>query len=161
MVAEIVTGNQGKPLTPYETAIVVQRLARFNWSAAKIAERLAYSEGYIRDLLMLISAPRPVRDMIESGQVSSSVALDTLKKHGDKALGMLLEGVVNAGPAKDGKAAKVTAKHMPEAKREAALKARAATMYRVIGVVRSDPGFKKLKEESQDMVIELLDLLKE
>jgi ParB family transcriptional regulator, chromosome partitioning protein len=158
MTAEIVTGNQGKPLTSYEVAIVVQRLARFNWPVSKIAERLGYSQGHVRDLLVLISAPRLVRDMIEAGQISSSVAMDTIKKHGDKALGMLVAGVSKA--AAEGKV-KATAKHLPEAKHEANLKSRAPTMFRVIGTVKGDPSFKRLKQETQDAIVELLELLKD
>lgn len=159
MTAEIVSGNQGLTMDPYEIALVAKRLVNFGWPLKKIAEKWGYkSTTYVEDLLTLVAAPREIRNLIECGQVSSNVAIEMLKKHGDKALGLMVKGITAA--ASEGKT-KATAQHMPGAKLASALKSRAPIMHKIIVTVSSDPNFKRLNTATQDLVLELLERLTE
>ena len=68
----LVTSNSGKPLTPIEKAAVVKRLVGYGMEEAVIAKRLGFTVGYVGDLLKLIAAPKKIRAMVESGEVSAS-----------------------------------------------------------------------------------------
>lgn len=114
------TGNSGRSLTPLELGIVVKRLMGYGMTEDSIARRLTLSRKYVDDLLTLVAAPKAVRDMIASGRVSSTLALQTLAKHGKDAATVLKEAVKTA---EAGGKKKATAKHVkgnakPKAPRE-------------------------------------------
>jgi len=99
----LVTSNSGRPLTPIEKAAVCKRLVGYGMEEAVIAKRLGFTVGYVGDLLKLIAAPKKIRAMVESGQVSASNATDAIKKHGNKAadvLGEKLDAAKAVGKAK-------------------------------------------------------------
>ena len=68
--------------------------------------------------------------MVMESVISATVAIDAIKKHGDKAADVLLAAMVKSGTGR------VTAKHMP------------------------DPGFAKLSKEVRELLAELLQGLK-
>lgn len=109
----LVTANSGRALTPIETAVVVKRLVGYGLDEATIAKRLGFTLKYVSDLLTLVAAPKPIRDMIVSGKVSSTLALQTLNKHGAEATAVLKEAVKNAEAS--GKT-KATGKHVKKDK---------------------------------------------
>jgi len=104
---ELVKGNDGCPLSPFELAIVCKRRSRNGWDLAQIANRLDFTEQYVEGLLLLMSAPKEIRDMVETDQVSASNAIAELRKHGDKAALRLQHALAQA---KDKGAKKVTAR---------------------------------------------------
>src|SRR5690349_10886068 len=88
----LVQDNSGRPLTPYEMGVVVKRLASMKgegdaplFSKADIAKRLSVTERYIDDLNVLVDAPAKVRDAVLRGQVSSTLAIQELRKSPKKA----------------------------------------------------------------------------
>lgn len=89
MLVNLVTSNSGTPLTAMEKAIVVARLQNFGWDDAKIATKLGMSKQYIADLAVLAGAPSAVRNLVISGKVSSSLAVETVRKHGKGAIEIL------------------------------------------------------------------------
>ncbi len=79
------TNNTGRPLTPFELGVVVKRLLREEGADKKaIAERLAVTPRYLDDVLLLVNAPKKVRDAVLDGAVSSTFAIQTVRKAGDK-----------------------------------------------------------------------------
>jgi ParB family chromosome partitioning protein len=114
--------NNGRPLTPYELAVVVMRLGNDRMKIKDIAAHLGITERYIRDLGMLYQAPVEISNLIENGRVSSTLAIETLRdcianangdyaKGGAKALRTLEKGVEKA----DAQGSKrVSAKHLSE-----------------------------------------------
>lgn len=106
----LVTSNSGKPLTPIEKAAVVKRLVGYGMEEAVIAKRLGFTVGYVGDLLKLIAAPKKIRAMVESGEVSASNATDAIKKHGSKAADVLTEKLDAAKAAGKAKITKTTIK---------------------------------------------------
>jgi ParB/RepB/Spo0J family partition protein len=72
--------NEGKPLTPLEQAEGIKRLQQWGHSDKEIASKIGRSIAYIGKLALLISAPKKLTNMIESGKVSASFAMDIISK---------------------------------------------------------------------------------
>ncbi len=104
------TSATGRPLMPIEKAQVVKRLVGYGMEEAVIAKRLGITVGYVGDLLKLIAAPKKIRAMVESGQVSASNATDAIKKHGSNASDVLTEKLDAAMAAGKTKITKTTIK---------------------------------------------------
>ena len=109
--------NNGKPLSPIEQARVYKRLIDLGWTEKQIADSIGRSVPWVKNLLELHAAPNEVAQMVRSGQVSATLAMDTLKKaggNGEKAVKELAGAVEKAKAS--GKT-RATAKHMePERK---------------------------------------------
>lgn len=109
----LVQDNSGRPLTPYEMGVVVQRLANMQgeddkplYSKADIARKLSVTERYIDDLNVLVGAPAKVRDAVLRGQVSSTLAIQELRKNPKKAEERITAAVTKAAAAGKSKATK-------------------------------------------------------
>lgn len=142
MVVVLVRGNSGKPLTPYETAVVCKRLVRFNIEVPVIATRLGFSEQHINNLLALMASPLDLRKMVIDGVVSATTAIEMINKHGSKALEKLLEAQSRANAV--GKQ-RVTGKHIaPNQAFKKAVRKSAETMFTAITEITADPCYKAL-----------------
>lgn len=106
-----ITGNEGEPLTPIEKAARIRELMGCNLELDLIAKRLGYTVVHVKNLLSILEAPRDVRQMVQSGKVAASVAVDAVKEHGKQA-GSILQAGLEVAKAK-GKE-KVTPKHLRE-----------------------------------------------
>lgn len=95
----LATGNTGHPLQPYELALVCKRLIGYGMSEEEIAKRLSISAIYVKSLLSLVAAPRQVREMVTAGKVSATLAIQTLREHGNEAPAVLKEGLATAEAA--------------------------------------------------------------
>lgn len=111
LVASLATDNSGKPLKPLELARVCKRLQGFSLDTAEIARRLSITTVYVRNLLDLLAAPKRVRDMVAAGEVSATMAMQTLRTHGEGAAQALESATAAAKSAGKGKA---TAKLLPK-----------------------------------------------
>lgn len=80
MVLSQIVRNNGKPLTPMETARVYKRLIGFGWTERDIAQKVGRSEKWVRNLLLLSAAPSAVTEKVSSGQVSASTAITAIKQ---------------------------------------------------------------------------------
>lgn len=107
--------NTGRPLTPYEMGVVVQRLANMRDPAAEnapvftkadIARRLSITERYIDDLNVLVGAPAKVRTAVLEGAVSSTLAIQELRKNPKKAEERITAAVAKARASGKTKATK-------------------------------------------------------
>jgi ParB family chromosome partitioning protein len=98
----LVQDNSGRPLTPYEMGVVVQRLQGMKdgdqplYTKSDIAKRLSITERYIDDLSVLVSAPAKVRDAVLRGSVSSTLAIQELRKNPKKAEERIVAAVAKA-----------------------------------------------------------------
>lgn len=84
-VAKMIASSQGKALAPLEAALGYKRLVAFGWDAAKIAASTGKTDSYIYSLLMLANANTDVQKLVGEGRVSANVAIDVIRKHGEKA----------------------------------------------------------------------------
>lgn len=99
LTVALVTSNSGAPLTPYEVAIVCKRLIDYGVSEQDIAKRLGLSTTQVNNYLLLMGAPREIRQLVVDEKVSATLAIDTLRQHGSKAASVLAEAVTNAEQA--------------------------------------------------------------
>lgn len=158
LTVDLVTNNNGTKLSPFETAIVCKRLVNYGWAEEKIALRLGFSIQYISDLLFLMSAPKPIRDMVQNAQVTAGAAIDLLRSHGSNAISILEAGLDRATAA--GKT-KVTDKYIPGRQYAKFVKKSAPAMVSTLREVQLDPSFSTLSAETRTKLEDLLTLLSE
>lgn len=155
LMVDLVVGNEGDPLTTYEQAVVCKRLAGFGWEPKEIARRLGYSTAqYVDGLLALAASPLALRKMVMENVVSATTAIEAIKKHGDKAVDVLLAAMVKSAGGR------VTAKHMPQQEFKKAVKKQATAFYDAALKVQADPGFAGLSEEVRGILAALLEGIK-
>jgi ParB family chromosome partitioning protein len=116
----LVQDNSGQPLTPYEMGVVVQRLQNMKdgesnplFTKAEIARKLSITERYIDDLNVLVGAPAKVRTFVLEGAVSSTFAIQELRRSPKKAEERLTAAVTKAKASGKSKA---TRKHVSDVK---------------------------------------------
>lgn len=102
------TANNGRPLTPFELGVVVKRLlAEEGAKKADIATRLGVTSRYLDDVLLLANADAKVKQHVASGAVSSTMAIQLIRKDADSAA----EKIEAAVKATAGTGKKATKKH--------------------------------------------------
>jgi ParB-like chromosome segregation protein Spo0J len=120
-ILELKTRNGGLSLTPLETAIhVYARLIKLGWEPAKIAKKDGVSNAHVSNMLLLAEAPATIHQMVRAGQISATLAVETIRSRGEKAFEVLTEAYKAAVAA--GKT-KATDKHIEKAPPPAAPKA--------------------------------------
>ncbi len=102
----ILSSARGRHLHPLEQAFGYQRLSRFGWDNARIAESNRVSSQWVGKMLVLAGANSDVHRLVFGGKASASVAADAVRQHGERA-GAFLSGELEKASA-DGKK-KVTA----------------------------------------------------
>ena len=110
-VARIWTSNNQLELTQYEQAMVVKELAAFGLTPVEIAQKVSKKRQHIDFLLILAYANHDVQTLVQTGAVAADVAVDMVRKHGERA-GKLLQGegqkATEQGKTKSAKTALVT-----------------------------------------------------
>lgn len=84
-VLRILTSAEQRPLKLLEVAVGYRRLVAFNWTVDQIARGAGKTRQHVEQLLLLANANTDVQRMVEGGLVSASVAVETVRKHGDDA----------------------------------------------------------------------------
>lgn len=102
----LVTNNSGRQLDPMGIAVVVKRLVGYGLEVSEIAKRIGFTPAYVGGLLSLVGAPKPIRDMVNAGTVSASLAVNTLRDEGENAIAVLEAGLVKAKAAGKSKVTK-------------------------------------------------------
>lgn len=153
----LVTSNSGKALKPYEIGTVCKRLIQAGWSEADIARRLGITATYVNDLLFLHEQPKSIQDMVKKGQISATLAIETARKHGPKAVKILQDAL---STAKEKGKKKASAKDVaPSFKKE--VKKAAPSLYASLKEITQDSAFKKLHPAVQETAKNLLASLPE
>lgn len=106
--------NSGKPLSPIEQSKVFKRLIDLGWSVQDISKKSGLAANWIRDLLELQASGHEIQELVVSGKVSSTLAMECLKKNGEKAGKVLQEAVSKAQASGKERATK---KHIKTIKR--------------------------------------------
>lgn len=154
------TGRK-RGLKPYEFAIGCKRLRSFNVPHEMIAKRLGISIEYVHQLLELAAAPYAIRAMVEKGEVTAALAINTMRAEGEQAKTVLLNALEVAKA--DGRQ-KVTAKHLPSQIYKKALAKSAPKMLDTIQRIKACKQFGRLPQETrrliEDVLLELNDIQK-
>lgn len=170
----LVQDNTGRPLTPYEMGVVVQRLANMKgegdtplYSKADIARKLSITERYIDDLGVLVAAPAKIRDAVLRGQVSSTLAIQELRRSPSKAEERIVAAVAKATAAGKTKATRkdVGSVKMQKVRHSVSLatgdtmgdvlKAVAGKVREIVGHSPKDEGDKLLTDGTITVIIEV------
>lgn len=85
----LVTRNGGKRLTPYGEGIALKDLLGLGLDEKEISRRTGFPMQKVQNVLGLVGAPKEMRDMVKSGRVSSTLAIETLKEEGAGAVATL------------------------------------------------------------------------
>lgn len=94
--------NTGKPFTALETARNFGRLLDLGWNQEDIAKRAGKTQGWVSQILALLTAPVAVQTMITNGQVSPSLAMEIVRQEGPTAAEATLKAGMEAA-ASEGK----------------------------------------------------------
>ncbi|WP_315125227.1 hypothetical protein [Comamonas antarctica] len=101
--ARIITSAANKPLTAIEKAEGYKRLRAFGWLPAQIATTVGKTTEHVLQLLALGDANSDVRQMVNAGKVSATLAAKTARMHGEQAgavLGEQYHAATTQGKAK-------------------------------------------------------------
>lgn len=92
LLFDLQISNDTAQLSLYEQGVVNYRIINRGLDVATIARRLGCSEAHVRNTLDMRSAPRVIIEMIGEGRIAETFALEMLRKHGSKAIDILIEG---------------------------------------------------------------------
>jgi len=82
--------NTGKPLSPYERALLCKRLKNLNWSERKIAKALGIVQSYVHQLLGLLELPQDLQQLVIDERVAATLVINTVQQVGvTQALAMI------------------------------------------------------------------------
>lgn len=134
--------NSGKPFTQLEQAKTFKKLLDFGWDQKTIAAKSGYSSGRVSQILSLLILPVAVKEMVNAGQVSATMAIQTVKA---AATPTQAEAALKNGwaTAQAEGATKVKPAHMPEG--EAKINVKAA--------VKEAFEFSEVEDFHEDVVI--------
>lgn len=154
LTACLITKNSGKKLTTFERAIVVKRLTDYGWDRAKIAARTRVSTQEADNLLLLLlSAPSEVREMVASGEVAAGVAVAEMRRKGDGAVASLNQMKQVAKAKGHGQ---VTARHQEGAGVRKVIRKEGENMLNAIRQLREEPAFSMVSSELKELVEQVL-----
>jgi RNA polymerase sigma factor (sigma-70 family) len=88
--------ERGLKLTPLGLSKLYLMLLRKGLTNTEIATRMDVSVTTVESMLSLAEAPSDVQTMVKDGTVAASVAIDAVRKYGDKAGEKLAEKLVQA-----------------------------------------------------------------
>lgn len=153
VTANLILDNGGRQLTPLEKSIVCKRLVNFGWTPQRISEHVGFTPEYVGQLLTVAGAPRAVREMIQSGACTVSVALQAMREHGSEAAVVLDVALEQARSTGKGR---VTKRHLPEQSRKKALARQAPQMFEALTRLSSHKSFARLPSDLKTLIEEIL-----
>ena len=109
-VGSMFTRNSGVRLTQLEEAIGIKRLLGYGWNEDKISVTTQLSKQVMSNRLALLEAPADVMHMVEAGEISPTMAVNTVRKEGALLAGPKLKDAVEV--ARESGKSKATAKHV-------------------------------------------------
>ncbi len=93
---DLVISNDGSPLSMYEQGIVNERSIKQGLAMTEIARRQGVTEGHIRNTLELRAAPDEIVVWLADGVIAETFALETIRKHGPRAVKVIEKGLEKA-----------------------------------------------------------------
>lgn len=158
LIVAMVQGNKGNPHSAYEYAIACKRLADSGVTVPEICRRLGFSSEWVNSLLMLMSAPKELRERVASEALTVTLAVQLLKAHGDEAADMVEEAA--AKKEAEGKPVRLTKKNIaPASKYSKLVKRSAPKLLEALENVKKDPAFEGLNAATREHLLSLFDEL--
>ena len=152
----MVNGNKGNTHSAYEYAVACQRLVREGESRTEIARRFGISGEWVNSLLLLMSAPKVLRERVANDALTVTRAVQLLKEHGADAVEMVEDAVTAKVP--DGKPLRITKKNIQPASRfDKLVKRSAPKLYSALEDVKMDPAFDSLSVDTREKLLALME----
>lgn len=123
LVHMVRSNNNTQPFNPLEMGVIVQRLSKFGLDESNIAGKLGVTATRIRQLETLMGSGQAIRDLVKDGEISATLAIETVQAHGSEAEGLLKESVATAKKSGKKTTAKVVKKVAAEKKKPSRSKA--------------------------------------
>jgi predicted transcriptional regulator len=145
LLKSMLHANEYTPFTVYEKAVIAKRLKSFNWTDKQIAEEMGCTSAFVGQMLALAGAPQVIQELVESGQMSATAAMDVVKEHGENAASVATAAVKAAKAKGKGKA---TMKDVTPAEERNAQKTKnarkvALDLYKVLVAISKDEAVMK------------------
>ncbi|RQR37830.1 pyridoxal phosphate biosynthetic protein PdxJ [Burkholderia sp. Bp9142] len=171
MVVDGHHSNRQKAASPLDLAAAIAELRDIHrYDQKKICDELNITDQTIRDIALLEQAPQALHDLVRSGAVAGTLAIEEIRAHGgEKALERIVSGL---SKAKEAGKSKVTKKHLvggkssekPTSPKAAKITEPCAKqLLQALQAVLHDEGFGKLAPATIDAVhkalVPLTDLL--
>ncbi|WP_440986197.1 ParB/RepB/Spo0J family partition protein (plasmid) [Xanthomonas sontii] len=151
---DLIKSNSGLHLTTYENAVVIKRLLNHGLEPHEIAKEAGFSIPYVETLVTLASAPAKLAKLVAYDEVSASLAVELIRKHGPVAAQRLameaLERAKNAGHKQ------ATVRNLPDAGFKRAVKKAATQLFEITEAITSDPGYANLADDTREKIEALL-----
>jgi ParB-like chromosome segregation protein Spo0J len=100
--------NGGKRLSPLEQGQVYKRLLNLGWTEAEIARRTGVQQIQVSKYIDLQAAPEPIQELVATGQVSATLAIETIKDQGTEQAAEVLTVAAETAKARGKKKATAT-----------------------------------------------------
>lgn len=91
-----IKSSQGLGMSPLVAGTRFQILINFGWSKKQIADRIGSSVGHVDQCLTLAGSDSDVQQAVRRGEVSSTVAIAAVRKHGYAAGAVIAKKLVSA-----------------------------------------------------------------
>lgn len=85
----MVQSGAGRSWLPIELLEGYKRFKAYGWPESKIAEKVGKTEKHVRDILLLANANSDVQRMVRNGDVSATLAIETVRQEGEGAAEIL------------------------------------------------------------------------
>ena len=158
LALDLITSNNGRSLTPYESAVVIKRLLNLGMEPGEIAAKAGISLPHVDTLTLLASAPPRLALLVANEEVSASLAVDLIRKHGPvDAQRRAIDAVERAKQAGHKQA---TVRNLPESDFKRTLTKAAPKLFEATTAIAADPGYAGLSAQTRALIDELLSGLK-
>ena len=155
---EVLKTAEGQQLSTYEKAIQVRRLLKSGFTQADISKRSGYSLTAIGNMIKLIEAPKQIQNLVEAGQISSSLVIETITQMGAAQATQ----VITATAAETPKDKKITKRSItkraskPEKQVDSVMLSLAESMANILVSITEWEGYKTLPVRLQDNIQSVL-----
>lgn len=92
----MLTSSEGLKLKPLGVARGYLRLLRLGQSVSEIAKGVGRTSQHVESMLVLAEANADVQGLVNSGAVSATTAIETVREHGEKAGDLLAKKLAEA-----------------------------------------------------------------
>lgn len=163
LLKEMLHANEATPFSMYEKAVIAKRFKGYGWTDKQIAEEMRCTTAFVGQLLNLAGAPQAIQQLVETGQMAATAAMDIVATHGEAAVEVAQEAVKRAKAA--GKT-KATMKDVPSAADQKAKNAKkvAFDMYKLLVKLSKDEALMKKMDakcmEEMDRCIGIVETLR-
>jgi len=156
LTVAVIQANMKNPHTAFELALACKRLADARFPNSDIAKKLNLSTEWVKNLLLLMTAPQELRERVASEALTVTLAVQLLKEHGaDEAAEMVEEAA--AEKEAEGKPVRITRKNIkPNNPFTKAVKRSAPAMFTALESVKQDPAFAKLNAATREKLLAIM-----